>query len=119
MRQLCLLLGHPVCYCPEYPNIDVQDFTNKEKLEKNKIRIIDEIQSLEDKKKEYMLLGLRKTKGVLIQKFKEKYTQNPIFLFREQLEKLVNENLLVIDGDYIRLTNKGLDFANIVWEEFI
>ena len=99
--------------------IDVQDFTNKEKLEKNKIRIIDEIQSLEDKKKEYMLLGLRKTKGVLIQKFKEKYTQNPIFLFREQLEKLVNENLLVIDGDYIRLTNKGLDFANIVWEEFI
>ena len=99
--------------------IDVQDFTNKEELEKNKIRIIDEIQSLEDKEKEYMLLGLRKTEGVSIQKFKEKYTQNPIFLFREQLEKLVNENLLVIDGDYIRLTNKGLDFANIVWEEFI
>ena len=99
--------------------IDVQDFTNKEELEKNKIRIIDEIQSLEDKEKEYMLLGLRKTEGVSIQKFKEKYIQNPIFLFREQLEKLVNENLLVIDGDYIRLTNKGLDFANIVWEEFI
>ena len=99
--------------------IDVQDFTNKEELEKNKIRIIDEIQSLEDKEKEYMLLGLRKTEGVAIQKFKEKYTQNPIFLFREQLEKLVNENLLVIDGDYIRLTNKGLDFANSVWEEFI
>ena len=25
----------------------------------------------------------------------------------------------VVDGDFIRLTNKGLDLANIVWEEFI
>ena len=28
-------------------------------------------------------------------------------------------NDLEIDGDYIRLTNKGLDFANIVWKEFV
>lgn len=99
--------------------VDVQDFKNKEELEKNKIRIIDEVQSLEDKEKEYMLLGLRKIEGVSIQRFKEKYVQNPIFLFKEELEKLVNEELLVIDGDYIRLTNKGLDLANIVWEEFV
>ena len=99
--------------------LDVQDFKNKEELEKNKIRIIDEVQSLEDKEKEYMLLGLRKIEGVSIQRFKEKYVQNPIFLFKEELEKLVNEELLVIDGDYIRLTNKGLDLANIVWEEFV
>ena len=99
--------------------VDVQDFKNKEELEKNKIRIIDEVQSLEDKEKEYMLLGLRKIEGVSIQRFKEKYVQNPIFLFKEELEKLVNEELVVIDGDYIRLTNKGLDLANIVWEEFV
>ena len=99
--------------------VDVQDFKNQEELEKNKIRIIDEVQSLEDKEKEYMLLGLRKIEGVSIQRFKEKYVQNPIFLFKEELEKLVNEELLVIDGDYIRLTNKGLDLANIVWEEFV
>ena len=66
-----------------------------------------------------MLLGLRKIEGVSIQKFKEKYIDNPIFLFRKELEKLVNEKLLVIDGDNIKLTNKGLDFANIVWEEFV
>ena len=99
--------------------LDVQDFKNQEELEKNKIRIIDEVQSLEDKEKEYMLLGLRKIEGISIQRFKEKYVQNPIFLFKEELEKLVNEELLVIDGDYIRLTNKGLDLANIVWEEFV
>ncbi len=80
---------------------------------------IEEKQTLEDMKKEYMLLGLRKIDGVSIKKFKEKFIENPIFLFKNELEKLVKENLIQIDGDYIRLTNKGIDFANIVWEEFV
>ena len=99
--------------------INVQDFFNKSELEESGIRIVDEVQSLEDKRKEYMLLGLRKIEGVSIQKFKEKFVENPIFLFRKELEKLVNEELIAIDGDCIRLTNKGLDLANIVWEEFV
>ena len=80
---------------------------------------VEEKQSLNDAKKEYMLLGLRKIDGVSIQKFKEKYIDNPIFLYKNELEKLVEQDLLEIDGDYIKLTNKGLDFANIVWEEFV
>ena len=80
---------------------------------------IEEVQDLEDRKKEYMLLGLRKIEGVQISKFKEKYIDNPIFLYRKELEKLVEEKLVMIDGDYIRLTNKGLDLANLVWEEFV
>ena len=80
---------------------------------------IEELQDVEDRKKEYMLLGLRTIEGVSISKFKEKYIDNPIFLFRKELEKLVEEKLVMIDGDDIRLTNKGLDLANLVWEEFI
>ena len=80
---------------------------------------IEEVQDVEDRKKEYMLLGLRTIEGVSISKFKEKYIDNPIFLFRKELEKLVEEKLVAIDGDYIRLTNKGLDLANLVWEEFV
>ncbi len=99
--------------------IEIKKIIDKKELEEEEIRIIDEIQNLDDRKKEYMLLGLRKIEGVSIQKFKEKYIDNPIFLFRKELEKLVNEKLLVIDGDNIKLTNKGLDFANIVWEEFV
>ena len=99
--------------------INVQDFYNRSELEESDIRIVDEVQTLEDKRKEYMLLGLRKIDGVSIQKFKEKFVENPIFLFRKELEKLVNEELIAIDGDCIRLTNKGLDLANIVWEEFV
>ena len=84
-----------------------------------KIYEIEEVQNIEDKKKEFMLLGLRKIEGVQISKFKEKYIDNPIFLYRKELEKLVEEQLIMIDGDYIKLTNKGLDLANLVWEEFI
>lgn len=103
---------------------DILELSNeKEKvnLEEN-IEIvyeIEEIQDLEDRKKEYMLLGLRTIKGVCISKFKEKYIYNPIFLYRKELKKLIEEKLVVVDGDYIRLTNKGLDLANLVWEEFI
>ena len=61
-----------------------------------KNQTIHEILSLEEKKKEYMILGLRKLEGVEIRKFKEKFSQNPIYIFK-----------------------KGLDLANIVWEEFI
>ena len=82
-------------------------------------KTIEEKQNLEEKKKEYMLLGLRKIDGVSIQKFKEKFIDNPIFLYRKELDKLINENLLEIDGDKIKLTNKGIDLANLVWEEFV
>lgn len=95
------------------------NFYNKEELEKKDVRIIEEVQSLEDKKKEHMLLGLRKIKGVKISKFKEKYRENPIYIYKNELEELVEEGLIIIDGDYIRLTDKGLDLANLVWEKFI
>ena len=102
--------------------IDGVRYSNTENLEEylnNYGKTIHEKQSIVDMKKEYMLLGLRKIDGVSIQKFEEKFVENPIFLFRNQLNKLVEELLLEIDGDIIKLTNKGLDLANIVWEEFI
>ena len=79
---------------------------------------IEETQEIEDAKKEFMLLGLRKIEGIKISEFKEKYIDNPIYLYHEELGRLVEEKLLIIDGDYIKLTNKGLDLANLVWEEF-
>ena len=57
--------------------------------------------------------------GVKISEFKQKFVENPIYLFRKELEKLVDEQLIEIDLDNIKLTRKGLDLANIVWEEFV
>ena len=90
---------------------------NDENINKN--RTICEIQTEEEKKKEYMLLGLRKIEGIDIQEFKNIFIENPIYKFHKELEKLVNEDLVEIDLNQIKLTNKGLDFANLVWEEFV
>ena len=80
---------------------------------------IHEILSNEDKQKEYMILGLRKIDGIQIKDFKKKFGLNPIFIFKNQINKLVCEDLIEIDGDNIKLTNKGLNFANVVWKEFL
>lgn len=80
---------------------------------------IEESQSLEDKKNEFMMLGFRKIQGVDIARFKEKFIDNPIFLYREKLNKLVEEGLIEVDLNHIKLTNKGIDLANLVFEEFV
>ena len=99
-----------------YSNVEeLKKYIESQAKEKN----IMEKQTIKDAKKEYMLLGLRLIKGVNITAFKQKYNENPIFLYRKELEKLVIEQLIVVDGNWIRLTNKGLDLANLVWEEFI
>ena len=99
---------------------NIEKYIKNMEKEKNKnIYEIEEIQELEDRKKEYMLLGLRKIDGVQISKFKEKYIDNPLFIYRKELNLLVEEGLINIDGDFIKLTNKGIDFANLVWEEFV
>ena len=58
-------------------------------------------------------------KGITISKFKSKFSENPYEIYRKQLDKLLQEELIEIDTDNIRLSKKGLDLANIVWEEFI
>ncbi len=88
-------------------------------IEFEKRYIIQETQNKEDMMKEYMMLGLRKIDGILISKFEEKFDENPIMIFKNELNKLVNEGLIVIDGDVIKISNKGLDLANLVWEEFV
>lgn len=104
-----------------YSNIEnVEEYINnyeEDKIENN--LIFHEKQNQESIQKEYMLLGLRKIQGVSIQEFKNKFVANPLYLFREKIEKLTTEELIEVDGDQIKLTNKGLDLANLVWEEFI
>ena len=104
-----------------YSNIeDIKEYIkNVQKGEFEKNRIIHEIQKEDDSKKEFMLLGLRKIDGIKISEFKNKFGDNPIYLYRNELKKLSDEKLIIIQDDNIRLSNKGIDLANLVWEEFV
>ena len=104
-----------------YSNIDsIEDYIrNYENGNEIDNFVFHEKQNKESKMKEFMMLGLRKIQGIHIQDFKNKFGENPIYLYKKELEKLVNEELLEIDGDIIKLTDKGIDLANLVWEEFV
>ena len=104
-----------------YSNIDtiegyIENYKNGKQVENF---VFHEKQDKSSKMNEYMILGLRQIDGVEIQKFKAKFGENPIYVYHKELEKLVSEDLLEIDGDIIKLTNRGLDLANLVWEEFV
>lgn len=60
---------------------------------------------------EYFFLGLRKMEGVDWTKYEESYAQI--------IEKLVNKGLLEKDGDYVKLTELGIDVSNQVLAEFL
>ena len=115
------LAAHSYINNVRFSNIEsIEEYINNiKKGQPNENIIIHEKQNLEDMKKEYMLLGLRKIDGASIQEFKLKFQENPIYCFRNELQKLCNEDLIIVDGDKIRLTSRGLDLANLVWEEFV
>lgn len=81
--------------------------------------ILHEEQNFENQAKEYMMLNLRKLEGISISKFEQKFQIHPLFYFRFEISKLEEEDLIEVDLDKIKLTKKGLDFANKVFEEFV
>ena len=115
------LAAHSYINKIRYSNIeDLEKYIkNCEEGRFNENKIIHEKQNNFAQEQEYMLLGLRKIDGVSIQNFKNKFGENPIFVFRNELNKLVEEELLKVNKDNIVLTNRGLDLANLVWEEFV
>ncbi len=109
--------------CSAHSYFNGKRFSNANTIEKYiesyKEKNIEEEQSNEDMAKEYMMLGLRKIEGVSISEFERKFQINPLFYFRFEISKLVDEELIEVDLDNIKLTDKGLDLANQVWQEFV
>ena len=109
--------------------IDDNRYSNNKNLEEyieniennniNKNLILEEKLDNESKMNEYMILGLRMIEGVNIKEFEQKFKVNPIMKYCKILDKLNHEGLIEVDANNIRLSKKGIDLANLVWEEFI
>lgn len=69
--------------------------------------VLDEVSAME----EYFFLGLRKMQGVDWTTYREQY--------QKTVENLMAEKLIELDGDYIRLTELGIDVSNFVLAEFL
>lgn len=75
--------------------------------------------TLEEQMEEEMFLGLRKTKGVSVRRFEEKFGRNPMQIFSSQLNDWEKKGLLKTDNDTISLTRQGRLLGNEVFQSFI
>ena len=97
---------------------DLQDYIRADgdvSLLKEEVEVI----SREDALAEFMFLGLRLTEGVSFARFEERFGEEMKNIYGSQIKKLVKDGLLTEDGKGIRLTERGTDISNVVFEEFL
>ena len=74
---------------------------------------------LNEKMEEEMFLGLRKTEGVSLARFEEKFNQPMELVYADKLKKEIEKGNLVIENGYIKLTRRGRFVGNDVFEQFL
>ena len=88
-------------------------------VEEGNARITEEHLSQKEKMEEEMFLGLRKKSGVSMARFEEKFGQSFDELYGEIVRDLVQQGLMQIEGDRVRMTKRGLFLGDTVAERFI
>ena len=68
---------------------------------------------------ETIMLGLRLLQGISIHQFEKRFQISFIKLFRNIISALKEKELVIIEKDYLRLSQKGLFWADSVTLEFI
>lgn len=82
-------------------------------------RTIQEKLEKDDLMFEYIMLKLRLKEGLNMKTFNDKFSADFCKLYSKQIEQLIKNCLLEIDGGSIRLTLKGMDISNYVIMEFM
>ena len=88
-------------------------------VEEGNARIHEEHLSLREQMEEDMFLGLRKKTGVSKARFEEKFERSFDGLYGEIVRDLVQQGLMLVDGDRVRMTKRGLFLGDTVAERFI
>ncbi|MFL0247426.1 radical SAM family heme chaperone HemW [Candidatus Clostridium stratigraminis] len=77
------------------------------------------VNSLEDNMEEFMFMGLRKIEGISLKEFKLRFKNDIFSVYPKVLNKFLKANLLVLEGDRLYLSAKGIELSNQVMCEFI
>lgn len=88
-------------------------------VEAGNARITEEHLSQREQMEEEMFLGLRKKSGVSMARFEEKFGRSFDELYGKIIRDLVQQGLMQIDGDRVRMTKRGLFLGDTVAERFI
>ena len=102
--------------------LDNKRYVNSSEIEEyieNNVRDIEEILDKDAKMREYVIIGLRKIDGIDLEKFKVKFKVDFFSVFNKEFDKLHSEGLLLFKNGNVKLSDRGIDLANLVWEEWI
>ena len=72
-----------------------------------------------DEMEEFMFLGLRKINGVSEYDFYKSFRVSMDEIYKDSIENLIKEGLLVREEDRIRLTDRGIDLSNYALSQFL
>ena len=68
---------------------------------------------------EFMYLGLRMTAGVSREEFSNRFNRDMFELYGEVINKYTDQGFMVVEGDRVRLSDKGIDVSNYILSDFI
>ncbi|CRK84199.1 radical SAM family heme chaperone HemW [Neobacillus massiliamazoniensis] len=89
-------------------------------IQKGELPIFHEHQVTKvEQMEEEMFLGLRKTDGVSIARFIEKFGKDPLLLFKNEMVELINKKWLEVNQERIYLTKAGRLLGNEVFQAFL
>ena len=89
-------------------------------LDSNKLPIEgEEIIDKETEIEEFCILGLRKISGIDKKKFKKRFGIEIETIYKDIINKHINNGLIMDDKGYIHLTKRGLDLSNLVEIDFL
>ena len=75
--------------------------------------------SIKDKIEENIFLGLRMNEGIKFKDFREKYNFNFEDEYKNEIDKLKKIELINVNNEGIKLTQKGKEISNSVFVEFM
>lgn len=88
-------------------------------VEEGSARINEEHLSQKEQMEEEMFLGLRKKSGVSMARFEEKFERSFQELYGDIVKDLIQQGLMQVEGDRVRMTKRGLFLGDTVAERFI
>ena len=68
---------------------------------------------------EFMFLGLRMTAGVSREEFASRFNRDMFEMYGEVINKYTDQGFMVVEGDRVRLSDKGIDVSNYILSDFI
>lgn len=86
----------------------------------NTVISVNEDLNYEDLKREYVILKLRLIKGLSLMEYKLKFKTDLLNDFKDVVKDNLSKNLIILtDDNYLKLTKRGQEVANLVWESFL